>query len=80
MLDKVESLGKVHHSKNRPRTWLGFVKLIRNGQRKIKNLIESRPSREKNGLGKEKMQSDSRKKIGQDSMMQSKSFEMQEMR
>ena len=50
MPDRVESLREVNRSKNRPNSWLRFVKLIRDGLRKIKNLIESRPFRAKTGL------------------------------
>ena len=38
MPDRVEILGKVDRSKNRPRTRLGFVKRIGNWLRKIKNM------------------------------------------
>ena len=44
MPDRIESFQKVDRSKNRPRARLGFVKPIRNGLRKIQNLIESRRS------------------------------------
>ena len=44
MPDRVKSLGKVDRSENRPRARLGFDKTIRNGRRRIKNLIGSGPS------------------------------------
>ena len=44
MPDRVESLGKVDRSENRPRARLGFDKTIGNGRRRIKNLMESGPS------------------------------------
>ena len=50
MPDRVKSLGEVGRSKNRPKIPLGFVKAIQNGLRKIKNLIESRPSSAETGL------------------------------
>ena len=48
--DRIEYLGEVDSSKNRPKTRPEFVKPIENGLRKKQNLIESRPSRAKNGL------------------------------
>ena len=54
MPDRVESLREVTRSKNSPKVRLGFVKPIRIGLKKIKNLIEGRPSRAETGLaGKE---------------------------
>ena len=53
--DIIESLGKVDRSKNRPRARLDFVKFIRNGLRKIKNLIRSRPPRAETGLAGEEI-------------------------
>ena len=50
MPDRVESLREVDSSRNCPRTRLKFVKPIRDGLRKIKNLIEGKPSRAKTGL------------------------------
>ena len=47
--DKIESLREVKSGKNRPRAQLGFVKPIRNGPRKVQNLIESRSSRAETG-------------------------------
>ena len=46
----VEKSGMPDSSKNYPRARLGFVKSIRNGLKKIKNLIKSRPSRVETGL------------------------------
>ena len=45
MPDRVEILGEVDRSNNRPRARLGFVKSIRNGLKKVENLIQSRPAR-----------------------------------
>ena len=50
MPDRVKNLDEVDCSKNCLRTRLGFVKPIRNGTRKIENLIKSRLSRAKSGL------------------------------
>ena len=50
MPDRVKSFGKVNRSEDRPRARFGFVKPIRDGLRKIKNLIWSRPSRAETGL------------------------------
>ena len=47
---RVESFGEVDSSSNRPRARLGFVKLIQNGLRKIKNLIKRRTDRAETGL------------------------------
>ena len=44
MPDRAESLREVDHTKNRPKARPGFVKPIRNGLRKEKNLIQSAPS------------------------------------
>ena len=53
MPDRVlESFGKIDSSKNRPRVRLGFGKPIRNGLRKVQNLIKSRPSRAETGLAR----------------------------
>ena len=43
--DRVNSFREVNNSEDRPRAWLGFIKLIRNGLKKEQNLIYSRPSR-----------------------------------
>ena len=48
--DKVESSGEVDSNKYRLRAMLGFIKPIRNGLGKIKNLIKSRLFREETGL------------------------------
>ena len=48
--DRVKSFGEVDSSKSRPRARLGFDKTIRNGLRKIHNLIKSRPSRAETSL------------------------------
>ena len=63
MLVRVESFEEVDSSKDCPRAWLGLVKLIQNGQRKIKNLIQSRITRAKSGLARERIELDSKKKV-----------------
>ena len=50
MLDRVKTIEEVGSSKDRPRARLGFIKPIRNGLKKEKNLIESRSSRAETGL------------------------------
>ena len=50
MPDRVKSFREINSRENRPRSRPGFVKPIQNGLGKIKNLIESRPSRAENGL------------------------------
>ena len=44
MPDRVESFGEIDSRQDRPRARLGFVKPIRNGLRKVQNLITCRPS------------------------------------
>ena len=54
MPDRVESFREIDSREDRPRARLGFVKPIRTGLIKVKNLIECRPSRAETGLaGKE---------------------------
>ena len=54
MPDRVKRFGEINCRQDCPRARPGFVKPIRNGLRKIQNLIESRPSRAETGLaGKE---------------------------
>ena len=48
--DTVKSFGEIDSSKDRPRARPGFVKPIRNGLRKVHNLIKCRPSRAETGL------------------------------
>ena len=50
MPDRVKSFGEIDSKQDRPRAWPGFVKPIRNGLRKVQNLIECRPSRAETGL------------------------------
>ena len=50
MPDRVKSFREIDSRENRPRVWPGFVKPIRNGLRKIQNLVWSRPSRAETGL------------------------------
>ena len=48
--DRVKSFGEIDSRQDRPRAQPGFVKPIRNGLRKVQNLIECRPSRAETGL------------------------------
>ena len=81
MPDRVKSFQKIDSRQDRPRARPGFVKPIRNGLRKVQNLIECRPSWAETSLaGRERMELDSRKKSRRDRMMRSKSFDMQEVR
>ena len=50
MPDRVESFGEINSRQDRPRARPGFVKPIRNGLRKVQNLIKCRPSRAETGL------------------------------
>ena len=50
MPDKVERFRKIDSREDRPRALPGFVKPIRNGLRKIQNLIECKPTRAETGL------------------------------
>ena len=50
MPDRVKSFRKINSREDCPRARPGFVKPIRNGLRKIQNLIECRPSRTETGL------------------------------
>ena len=50
MPDKVESFQEIDSRQNRPRARPGFVKPIRNGLRKVQNLIKCRPFRSETGL------------------------------
>ena len=50
MPDRVKSFREIYSRQNRPRARPGFVKPIRNGLRKVQNLIECRPSRAETGL------------------------------
>ena len=81
MPDRVKSFGEIDSRQDCPRARPGFVKPIRNGLRKVQNLIKCRPSRAEIGLAEsERMELDSRKKNKRDGMMHSKSFDMQEVR
>ena len=44
MPDRVISFGEIDSREDRPRAWPGLVKPIRNGLRKVQNLIKCRPS------------------------------------
>ena len=51
MPDRVKSFREIDSRQDRPRARPGFVKpIIRNGLRKVQDLIESRPSRAETGL------------------------------
>ena len=50
MLDRVKSFREIDSREDRPRARPGFVKPIRNGLRKVQNLIECRPTRAETGL------------------------------
>ena len=50
MPDRVQSFGEIDSRQDRPRARPGFVKPIRNGLRKVQNLIECRPTRAETGL------------------------------
>ena len=50
MPDGVKSFREIISREDRPRARFGFVKSIRNGVRKVQNLIECRPSRAETGL------------------------------
>ena len=50
MPDRVKSFGEIDSREDRPRARPGFVKPIRNGLRKVQNLIKCRPSRAETGL------------------------------
>ena len=50
MPDRVKSFGEIDSRQDRPRVRPGFVKPIRNGLRKIKNLIKCKPFRAETGL------------------------------
>ena len=80
MPDRVESFRKVDSSKNRPRAKLEFVKSIRNGLRKLKHLIESRPSTAESGMAGRENGIRFQKESTRDRMMRSKNFETQEVR
>ena len=64
MPDRVKSYREIDNRQDRPRIRSGFVKPIRNGLRKVQNLINCRPSRAETGLtGRERMELDSRKRV-----------------
>ena len=48
--DRVESFREINSRQDRPRARHGFDKLIRNGLRKVQNLIKCRPCRAETGL------------------------------
>ena len=81
MPDRVKSFREIDSRENCPRSRPGFVKPIRNGLRKVQNLIECRPTRAETGLAeRERMELDSRKKSRRNRMMRSNSFDTQEVR
>ena len=48
--DRVESFQEINSGEERPRALPGFIKPIQNELGKIKNLIQSRPSKAETGL------------------------------
>ena len=52
MPDRVKSFREINSRGNRLRARPGFVKPIRNGLRKVQNLIEYRPTRAETGLAR----------------------------
>ena len=50
MSDRVKSFRETNSRQDRSRSRSGFVKPIRNGLRKVQNLIKCRPSRAETGL------------------------------
>ena len=50
MPDRVKSFGEIDSRQDRPKARPGFVKPIRNGLRKVQNLIKCRPSMAETGL------------------------------
>ena len=50
MPDRVKSFSEIDSRENRPRARSGFVKPIRNGLRKVQNLIKCGPTRAETGL------------------------------
>ena len=48
--DRVKSFREIDSRQDRPRSRPGFVKPIRNGLRKVQNMIECRPTRAETGL------------------------------
>ena len=56
MPDRVKSFREINSRENRLRVRPGFVKPIRNGLRKVLNLIKCRPSRAETGWRGEKME------------------------
>ena len=80
MPNRVVSFREVDRSKNRPKAKVEFVKPIRNGLRKIKNLIKSRLSRAKQTWREERMELDSRNKSRCNRIMRSKCFKTKEVR
>ena len=54
MPDRIKSFREIDSGKDRSRARSGFVKPIRNGLRKVQNLIKCRPSRAETGLAGKK--------------------------
>ena len=50
MPDRVKNFREINSRQDRSRARPGFVKPIRNGLRKVQNLIECRPTRAETGL------------------------------
>ena len=80
MPDRVKSFREIDGRQDHPKARPGFVKPIRNGLRKIKNLIKCRSSRQKPAWWQERMELDSRKMSRRNRTMCSISFETLEVR
>ena len=80
MPDRVKSFREIGSRNDCSRFWLGFLKSIRNGPRKIKNLIQHRAYRAEIGQWGERMELDFRKKNRRDIVIHSSSFKTPEVR
>ena len=80
MPDRVKSFREIDSRQDRPTARPGFVKPIRNGLRKVQNLIECRPTRAETGVAGRENGIRLKKKRRRDRMMRSNSFDTQEVR
>ena len=80
MPNRVKSFKEIDSRQDRPRTRPGFVKPIRNGLRKIQNLIKSIPSRTETSLAERENGIRFQKKSIRNKMMRSNSFDTQEVK
>ena len=80
MPDRVKSFREIDSRQDRPRARPGFVKPIRNGLRKVQNLIKCRPSRAETGLTGKKNGIRFQKEEKTGRMMRSNRFDTQEVR